>query len=100
MISESIQEHILYDKIYQYLWKKTDSQSSPPILIPETVIFIRSMPVFWYYSDRHTNEIRKKKRENILKHKIKDAWLSNPPKNGIVAYFLHFMYPDKINNLS
>ena len=70
MISESIQEHIIYDKIYQYLWKKADAQLPPAILIPETIIFIRSIPVFWYYSDQLTSEIRKKKRENILKDKI------------------------------
>jgi hypothetical protein len=61
------------------------------VLIPETVIFVRSMPIFWFYSDRNSREIRKKKRENVMKDRIRDAWLATLPKNGVVAYLLHFV---------
>ena len=69
--SESMQEHILYDKIYQYLWIKSETANPPAILIPDTVILIRSMPIYWYYTDKETGEIKKKMRKNVTKENIK-----------------------------
>lgn len=89
--SENIQEHILYDKIYQYLWIKSETSSPPAILIPDTVIIIHSMPIYWYYTDKETGEIKKKARKNITKDNIKTAWLAKRRKSTVVAYLLHFM---------
>ena len=65
--SESVQEHILYDKIYQYLWVKSETSNPPSILIPDTVILIRSMPIYWYFTDKETGEVKKKMRKNVTK---------------------------------
>ncbi|CAD8086957.1 unnamed protein product [Paramecium sonneborni] len=98
--SESLQEHILYDKIYQYLWVKSETSNPPSILIPETVIVIRSMPIYWYFTDRDSGEVKKKMRKNISKENIKESWLNCVGKSGVVGYLLHFIenldlnYPD------
>ncbi|CAD8184507.1 unnamed protein product [Paramecium octaurelia] len=89
--SESMQEHILYDKIYQYLWVKSETANPPAILIPDTVILIRSMPIYWYYTDKETGEIKKKMRKNVTKQNIKQTWNQQVGRGGVVAYLLHFI---------
>ncbi|CAD8098316.1 unnamed protein product [Paramecium sonneborni] len=89
--SESVQEHILYDKIYQYLWVKSETSNPPSILIPDTVILIRSMPIYWYFTDKETGEVKKKMRKNVTKENIRETWLNQVGKSGVVGYLLHFI---------
>ncbi|CAD8183348.1 unnamed protein product [Paramecium pentaurelia] len=89
--SESVQEHILYDKIYQYLWVKSETSSPPSVLIPDTVILIRSMPIYWYFTDKETGEVKKKMRKNVTKENIKETWLNQVGRSGVVGYLLHFI---------
>lgn len=89
--SESLQEHILYDKIYQYLWVKSETSNPPAVLIPDTVILMRSMPIYWYFTDKETGEVKKKMRKNVTKENIKETWLKKVGKSGVVGCLLHFM---------
>ncbi|CAK76804.1 unnamed protein product (macronuclear) [Paramecium tetraurelia] len=89
--SETLQEHILYDKIYQYLWVKSETSNPPSILIPETVILIRSMPIYWYFTDRGSGEVKRKMHKNVNKENIKESWLNSVGKSGVVGYLLHFI---------
>lgn len=89
--SETLQEHILYDKIYQYLWVKSETSNPPSILIPETVILIRSMPIYWYFTDKGSGEVKRKMHKNVNKENIKESWLNAVGKSGVVGYLLHFM---------
>jgi hypothetical protein len=67
---------------------KSETSSPPAVLIPDTIIITRSMPIYWYYTDKETGEIRKK----VSKDNIKTTWLSKVGKSGVVGYLLHFMY--------
>lgn len=71
---------------------KSETSSPPAVLIPDTIIITRSMPIYWYYTDKETGEIRKKMRKNVSKDNIKTTWLSKVGKSGVVGYLLHFMY--------
>lgn len=46
------------------------------MLIPDTVILIRSMPIYWYFTDKETGEVKKKMRKNVTKENIKETWLN------------------------
>lgn len=71
---------------------KSETANPPAILIPDTVIIIRSMPIYWYYTDKETGEIKKKARKNVTRENIKETWNKRVGKGGVVAYLLHFMY--------
>jgi hypothetical protein len=53
---------------------------------------VRSQPIFWFFSDRETNEVRKKKRASVQKSIIKENWSRKVGKSGVVATLLHFWY--------
>jgi len=53
---------------------------------------VRSQPIYWFYSDRETGEVKKRKREKVQKACILENWLAKTGKSGVVAYLLHFWY--------
>lgn len=79
----------VYDKIYHLLWLKSElfKQSDLQLNLPETVLFDRDHPIFWYYSTS-SGDIRKKKQDNISLESIIEKFSSFKNESGINAYYI------------
>lgn len=70
------------------------------VMIPDTIIFKYQKPCYWYFTSKQTNKIKKKTTSKLTNDLIKEKFLENVSKSGIVAYFLFkkSVITNKINN--
>jgi hypothetical protein len=58
-------------------------------MIPDTIIFKYQKPCYWYFTSKQSNSIKKKTTSKLTNNIIKEKFLENVSKSGIVAYFLY-----------
>ncbi|CAM9723289.1 unnamed protein product, partial [Chrysoparadoxa australica] len=75
--------------LYQYLWSKDNTSSSPRISVPDTVVYKFGQAVHWYFTsvDGH---LKKKLKNNIVNTRIEEAMTKRSlgAKAQIVAYYI------------
>lgn len=77
----------IYDKLFHLLWYKPEflKTSGLNLNIPDTILFDKGQPLFWYYSNS-SGRIMKKK--SVLLNEIIDKFNEFPNKSGVLAYFI------------
>ena len=58
----------------------------PSVLIPDTIVFLNSSPVVWYFTLGETVKMRSKSKLNS--ENIKSYFLSRPSRCGAVALWI------------
>ena len=78
------------ENIYHFLWTKdTIFNSDPKIFIPHTVLYKYRRPLYWYFTSIIDHKIKKKNSDKLNIEHIKEAFLKNISKSGIVCYFIY-----------
>ena len=73
------------DNLYHYLWAKDPLfNSSPYILLPDTIIYKYGNPTFWYFTSKDGTLMRKSKK-NVNNKQIEKVFLRKTNPNQIVA---------------
>jgi hypothetical protein len=66
-------------------------------MIPDTIIFKYQKPCYWYFTSKRSSKIKKKTTSKLTNELIKEKFLENVSKSGIVAYFL---FRKSVSNIS
>ena len=80
----------IIENIYHFLWTKDltfNTQHS--IYIPQTIIYKYRKPLFWYFTSVVDHKLKKKNPDKLNKEHIKNVFLKNISKSGIVCYFIY-----------
>lgn len=79
----------LNTQVFHLIWTPSDILSSKKSLhlnLPDTVLFDKGQPLFWFYSKN--GGLRKKKRENVTVGNILERMETNSGGSGVCAYFI------------
>ena len=78
------------NKLFHLLWQKDEikKKESSCVNIPDTVIFKKHQPTFWYFTSAVGN-IMRKKNKNVTIESIYSSFTKRASPSGIVAYFIY-----------
>lgn len=78
------------ENIFHLLWTKDSIFGRESyVIIPDTIIFKYQKPCYWYFTSKVDNKIKKKSTSKLTNELIKEKFLQNVSKSGIIAYFLY-----------
>ena len=78
------------ENIYHFLWTKdTIFNTDPSVYIPQTVLYKYQKPCYWYFTSVIDHKLKKKNASKLNKENIRQVFLKNISKSGIVAYYIY-----------
>ena len=78
------------ENIYHFLWTKdTIFNTQHSIHIPQTILYKYKKPLYWYFTSVVDHKLKKKNFDKLNNEYIKDIFLKNVSKSGIVCYFIY-----------
>ena len=80
----------LVESLYHFLWLTDDMKGKLPFgfSIPDTILYKYQQPIFWFFSSK-TGQILKKAKRKLNNEKISKEFLSKKGPSGIVAYYIY-----------
>ena len=80
----------IIENIYHFLWTKdTIFNTHNSIYIPHTILYKYRKPLYWYFTSVIDHRLKKKNPDKLNKEHIKQAFLKNASKSGIICYFIY-----------
>lgn len=77
------------ENIFHLLWtKEVIFTNLAQVSIPDTIIFKYQQPVFWYFTSKNGEILRKSKKKLTIRN-IEESFLKHPSDTGIVAYYIY-----------
>ena len=87
---KSLEGDGIIDNIYYFLWiKDTIFNTEHSIYIPQTIIYKYKRPLYWYFTSILDHKIKRKNAIKLKNEFIKEVFLKNVSKSGIVCYFIY-----------
>ena len=77
----------LSDSLFHHLWQRDELSFSPPINLPDTIVYKFGQPVCWYFTGTD-GRVKRKMKQNIVNLRIEEAMLKNVSGSDIVAYYI------------
>ena len=86
---KSLEGDGIIENIYDFLWiKDTMFNTEHSIYIPQTIVYKYKKPLYWYFTSVIDHKIKRKNAVKLKNEFIKEAFLKNISKSGIVCYFI------------
>ncbi len=82
----SLEGNGVCEDLYYLLWLKNKQDASPPIRIPDTIVYKYGQPVHWYFTGRD-GRLKKKLKQNVVNSKIEDGFTRHAVSD-IIAYYI------------
>ena len=78
------------ENIYHFLWTKdTIFNTDPLVYIPQTILYKYQKPCYWYFTSVIDHKLKKKNASKLNKDNIRQVFLKNRSKSGIIAYYIY-----------